>query len=156
MDFIGRKTELSTLKSLVQKPKGQLAVIRGRRRIGKSRLAEEVGKNFTFMKFSGIAPTLNVTPQDQRAVFARQLSRYLKLPEMVFHDWDDIFTFLANQLGSEPTVLLLDEISWMGDKDPTFIGKLKNWWDMQLQAFPHLIVILCGSFSTWIEENIIK
>lgn len=156
MKFIGRKAELAALKGLVGKPKGQLAVIRGRRRIGKSRLAEEVGKEFRFLKFSGIAPSGNVTAQDQRQVFANQLSQYLQLPEMVFHDWDQVFTFLAKQITLEPTVILLDEISWMGSKDPTFLPKLKNAWDLYFQNYPYLLLILCGSVSTWIEENIIR
>ena len=51
---------------------------------------------------------------------------------------------------------MLDEISWMGSKDPTFIPKLKVWWDIHLQNYPNLTLILCGSVSTWIEKNILK
>lgn len=39
--FIGRKKELESLKGLFRKTSSSLVVIRGRRRIGKSRLAEE-------------------------------------------------------------------------------------------------------------------
>ena len=56
----------------------------------------------------------------------------------------------------EKTVILFDEISWIGDKDPTFLPKLKAWWDMTLQEYPNLMLILCGSVSTWIEKNIIN
>jgi hypothetical protein len=44
----------------------------------------------------------------------------------------------------------------MGSKDPTFLGKFKNAWDMEFQKNPHLVLILCGSVSTWIEQNIIS
>lgn len=44
----------------------------------------------------------------------------------------------------------------MGSCDPTFVPKLKNWWDLQLQQLPHVILVFCGSVSTWIEENIIN
>ena len=50
-------------------------------------------------------------------------------------------------------IILFDEISWMGAKDPTFIPKLKVWWDKQTI---HMLLIFCGSVSTWIEENILK
>lgn len=53
-------------------------------------------------------------------------------------------------------IILFDEISWMGSKDPTFLGKLKNAWDIKFKQNPDLILILCGSVSTWIEKNIIK
>jgi hypothetical protein len=44
----------------------------------------------------------------------------------------------------------------MGSLDPTFLGKLKNIWDISLSKIDGLILVLCGSVSTWIEENIIK
>ncbi len=44
--FIGRKQELEGLKGLLKKKVSSLVVIRGRRRIGKSRLAEEFAKEF--------------------------------------------------------------------------------------------------------------
>ena len=44
--FIGRKEELKTLKSLMDRRSAQFVTIKGRRRIGKSRLIEEFSKNF--------------------------------------------------------------------------------------------------------------
>lgn len=41
----------------------------------------------------------------------------------------------------------------MGSKDPSFIPKLKVWWDKQTM---HMLLVFCGSVSTWIEENILK
>jgi hypothetical protein len=41
----------------------------------------------------------------------------------------------------------------MGSKDPSFIPKLKAWWDKQTG---HMVVVFCGSISTWIEEHILK
>ncbi|HRH58702.1 MAG TPA: hypothetical protein PLS10_13710, partial [Chitinophagales bacterium] len=61
-----------------------------------------------------------------------------------------------NYLSNEPTVILFDEISWMGEDDPTFVGKLKIWWDSIAVRDCPWILILCGSVSTWIEKNIIS
>ena len=44
----------------------------------------------------------------------------------------------------------------MGSQDPTFLGKLKNAWDLEFQKNPRFILIICGSVSTWIEQNIIS
>ena len=52
-------------------------------------------------------------------------------------------------------VIILDEISWMGSKDPEFLGKLKNAWDLHFKKNPSLLLILCGSASSWIEKNIL-
>ena len=34
--------------------------------------------------------------------------------------------------------------------------ELKVWWDLVLQNYPSVILILCGSISTWIDKNIIN
>ncbi len=71
--FIGRKQELHDLQLLLSKKTASLVVIKGRRRIGKSRLIEEFAKNKTFLRFEGVAPTRFTTAQAQRAEFARQI-----------------------------------------------------------------------------------
>ncbi len=154
--FVGRERELQSLEALSKSGRASLAVIKGRRRIGKSRLAEEFGKNKVFLPFSGLAPVKGVTAQDQRDAFARQLMTLFHLPPFTFTDWSDAFAHLSKHLTEKPTVILFDEISWMGSKDPTFISKLKNWWDLVLQNHPSIILILCGSISTWIDKNIIN
>ena len=48
-----------------------LAVIKGRRRIGKSRLTEKFGRGKRFLSSSGLAPIKGVTAQNQRDAFDR-------------------------------------------------------------------------------------
>jgi len=52
--------------------------------------------------------------------------------------------------------LNLDEITWMGSLDPSFLGKLEVVWEKYFSKNPELILILCGSVSQWIEENILS
>lgn len=155
MQFIGRKKELERLAGL-SKTKANLVVIKGRRRIGKSRLVAEFAKGKTFIMLSGIPPEAGTTEQMQRDVFARQLSETLETPYLTADDWSSLFNLLHRSIGGGNCVILFDEISWMGSCDPTFLGKLKNAWDMHFSKIDGLILILCGSVSTWIEENIVK
>ncbi len=155
-DFVGRKSELKQLQELSELDRASIAVIKGRRRIGKSRLAEEFGRGKIFLSFSGIAPIQGVTAQDQRDAFGRQLATLFQLPPLTFTDWSDAFAHLSLRLTSQPTVILLDEISWMSANDPTFVPKLKVWWDLVLQKYPHVVLIFCGSVSIWIDKNIIN
>lgn len=57
-----------------------LVVLKGRRRIGNSRLAEEFGKGKIFLPFSGLAPVKGVSAQDQRGAFAHELSNMFQQP----------------------------------------------------------------------------
>ncbi len=154
--FVGREKELERLEDLSRSGRACIAVIKGRRRIGKSRLVEEFGRGKVFLSFSGQAPVKKVTAQVQRDGFARQLAALFHLPPFTFTDWTDGFAHLTRCLTEKPTVILFDEISWMASKDPTFVPKLKVWWDLVLQNHPSVVFILCGSISTWIDKNIIN
>ena len=153
--FIGRKNELDRLKALYKKKTPNLVVVKGRRRVGKSRLinffASSCPKN-RFWAFAGLAPQEGMNDQSQRDHFARQLATHLKLPPFTFQDWTDAFEHLRCHI-KPGDIILFDEISWMGSKDPSFISKLKAWWDKQ--QLP-IMAVFCGSVSTWIEENILK
>jgi len=60
--FYGRKRELNILKELLDKRSASLVVLRGRRRIGKSRLAEEFSRFFTrSFTFVGLPPEKGIT-----------------------------------------------------------------------------------------------
>lgn len=154
--FVGRKRELSILTNQLKKRVASLVVLRGRRRIGKSRLIEEFGKPFQTYIFTGIPPTPETTKQSQIEEFVRQLMRLFVLPAMHFDDWGDVFWFLAEKLPKSRVILVLDEISWMGSKDPDFLGKLKTAWDQHFKKNDKLMLILCGSVSAWIEKNIVN
>lgn len=154
--FIGRNEELMQLNDLYNKKTSSLVVIKGRRRIGKSRLIDEFAKKNTFYKFSGLAPIQGLTAQDQRNEFMLQLSQQTNIPELLIEDWSKIFYLLANQCEKGRVVLIFDEISWMAHDDVTFLSKLKNAWDLHFKKNPKLILILCGSVSAWIEKNILS
>lgn len=154
--FIGRKKELQSLKGLLKKNSSSLVVIRGRRRIGKSRLAEEFAASFNKAYIlSGIPPEPGITAEIQRAAFLRQLQDY-KLPIYRSDDWGNLFHDLSEECKKGRVLLVFDEISWMGSKDPSFLPKLKTAWDRYFKHNPQLIMILSGSNSTWISKNILS
>ena len=153
--FIGREVELARLKGLLDNRSASLIVVRGRRRIGKSRLLAEFGKGMKSFFFSGMPPSKKSTVQSQRDEFAYQLER-AGLPSIQSDDWGNLFWHLSKYTTEGRILIVLDEISWMGGKDPDFLGKLKTAWDMYFSKNSKLIIALCGSISSWIEENILS
>ncbi len=153
--FLGRKQELGRLARLRSLKRTSIVVIKGRRRVGKSTLVQEFAKRERFISISGLPPAPGMTQQKQRDEFADQLCVQLGLPRTTFLTWSDAFRFLGSQIGNQESVVLLDEISWMGGLDPSFLGSLKTWWDQEGSKKQGLILILCGSISTWIERNIL-
>lgn len=154
--FVGRKRELERLNGLWKKNIASFVVIKGRRRIGKSRLIEKFSENTKLISLSGLPPNSRIKAQDQRDEFARQLGRIFHIPTPYSQDWGDLFWHLAHHTQTGQVVIALDEISWMGMKDPTFLGKLKIAWDQYFKKNPKLILIVCGSVSSWIEKNILS
>lgn len=154
--FIGREKELEKLNSLLRREVASLVVIKGRRRIGKSRLIKEFAKPFKTYNFMGLPPESGTNAQTQRNEFARYLKQHCLVPASTIKDWGDLFTLLAQQTADGRVIIVLDEISWMAHEDPTFLGKLKSIWDLYFSQNPKLILILCGSVSSWIEKNILR
>ncbi len=156
MKFIGRKKELESLELLLKKKSASMVVIRGRRRVGKSRLIKEFVSKKKCWIFTGLPPVPGITKQRQLDAFSIQISQNLSMPKIQVTEWIEHFTFIGNQAKGNKIVIVLDEISWMGSEDPDFLGHLKTAWDLHFSENPDLILILCGSVSSWIEENILK
>ena len=156
MKFIGRKKELNSLELLLKKKSASLVVIRGRRRVGKSRLIKEFVSDKNNWTFSGLPPVPGITKQRQLDDFSSQISKRLGIPKIQASDWVEHFNLLGNLSKDRKIVIVLDEISWMGSEDQDFLGKLKTAWDLNFSDNPNLIMIICGSVSSWIEENILQ
>ena len=77
--FIGRKKEMKILESLTSKNTASMIVIKGRRRIGKSRLAQEFGKRCKFISIAGNPPIVNEPKNYQIHSFGMQLGSQLGL-----------------------------------------------------------------------------
>jgi AAA+ ATPase superfamily predicted ATPase len=153
--FIGREAEMARLKGLLTTRSASLIVVRGRRRIGKSRLLAEFGKEIKSLFFSGNPPTPRTTAKAQRNVFVKQLERN-GIPGVQPDDWGNILWHLSRHIQKGRVLIVFDEISWMGGKDPEFLGHIKTVWDTHFSKNPHLILAICGSISSWIEENILS
>lgn len=154
--FTGRQDEQKKLQTLIKSDSASCVVIRGRRRIGKSRLVEKAAENTTLYKFSGLAPDKKLDSNAQRENFSFQLMENFKIPKTDTSDWNYLFSALKESLPSNECVILFDEISWMGKGDDTFLPKLKNLWDDFLSKRPNIVFVMCGSVSSWIDKNILS
>ena len=156
MSFVGRKHELKKLKTLTQRNIANLVVIKGRRRIGKSRLIAELGRQYKhYYVFSGLYPGALLGKQEQIKEFSLAMSRQFNIPSAKYNDWSDIFWMLHEQTKNKKALILFDEISWMASEDNEFLAKLKNAWDLYFSQNSKLTLVLCGSVSAWINENIL-
>lgn len=158
-NFIGRTTELDWLESLWNKPTASLVVCSGRRRIGKSTLIEKFAERSkcAFIEIAGLAPDEGMTDAKQRKNFCESLAEQTGRPEVLADSWPKAFSALSDAIrGNARTIVLLDEISWMGGHEKSFPAMLKNAWDIKFSRRNRLVFVLCGSVSAWIGKNILR
>lgn len=159
--FTGRTDELQLLEKAYTSDKSELAVIYGRRRIGKSALVAQ------FLREKPHALSFEALEDDntsaQLSHFTRRLARYSKEPlleEPDFKDWDRAFDYLTrNVLLLKPDgtkdIIFLDELQWMAVGKNALVGLLKYYWDNHWKQ-RSVMLILCGSVSSFMIKNVLR
>ena len=156
--FYGRDEQIADLERLWSKRTASLVTCRGRRRIGKSTLIERFAEvsGARFIMIEGLRPAKGLSNNSELEHFTVQLSAVTGRDFAVPSNWLNAFLDLDSAIGNgKRTVVLLDEISWMAHYDASFAGTLKTAWDRYLKKHPKLILVVCGSVSSWIKESII-
>lgn len=152
--FIGRQREIGLLERFVDRVRaggragrpGRAVLMRGRRRVGKSRLAEE------FVERSGL-PYLYFTASAQRSTeldlrgfvaagAASTLPAATRFAGQHPHDWDAALSLLAATLPDDgPSIVVIDEMPYLIANDSGFEGSLQKVFDRELSRRP--VLLLC-------------
>ncbi|MBI4652310.1 AAA family ATPase [Candidatus Desantisbacteria bacterium] len=159
--FVGREQELKKLENAYKSSKGELFVIYGRRRIGKSMLVSHFGKDkHDFIKFEALE---NENTAAQIRHFSKTLAKYTKDPlldSINFNKWDNVFTFITERLilhrkSDHKLTLFFDEVQWMASGRSELISIIKYYWDNHWKD-NNVMLILCGSIASFMVRKIIK
>ena len=156
--FFGREELIDQLSSLCRKRVASLVTCRGRRRVGKSTLIEVFAEKngCRFIKLEGRRPAAKLTNADELWTFVQQLSAQTNAPKAPVEDWPEAFRRLSAAICDRSwTVVLLDEVSWLAHYDESFADNLKIAWDNVFKKHPKLILVVCGSVSSWIKDSIV-
>jgi len=149
--FVGRAAELSLLHRRLDRSAaggaGTALVIRGRRQVGKSRLAQEFCDR-AVVPYLFYTATKGASPVEAVAAFLAELrdsnlprDRGL-VPAEPTRSWPDAFRVLAAVLPDGPAVIVLDELPWLAEQDEVFDGALQTAWDRLLSRRPVLLLLL--------------
>lgn len=156
-DIIGRKAEQEILRQRMESNTPELIAIYGRRRIGKTYLVRQYF-NDTFSFYStGI---YQGTKKEQLGEFRRQLEHYSGRKWKTVTDWFDAFAQLREYLetigGDAPILVFLDELPWMDTMKSRFIKAFEYFWNSWGATNNRLKLIVCGSATTWMRENVLS
>lgn len=149
--FVGRKPELALLHKrldgIATSGTGTALVIRGRRQVGKSRLAQEfcdrAGVPYLFYTATKGASPVEAIAGFQAELVTSTVPRDRDLiPAEPTASWPDTFRVLASVLPDSPVVVVLDELPWLAEQDDIFDGALQTAWDRLLSRRPVLLLLL--------------
>jgi predicted AAA+ superfamily ATPase len=157
MKIIGRENEKKQLQSLLSSNKPEFAALYGRRRVGKTFLIREFFQDdFTFYH-TGVANADRLTQLDY---FGRSLGKYGADEFKKLSCWADAFEQLRHILESTKKrgkkIVFLDELPWMDTPKSGFLTALEYFWNSWASAKPDILLIVCGSATSWIINNIMQ
>ena len=153
--MIGRKKEIKMLRNAAESKCSEFVAVYGRRRVGKTFLVRETfNSNFTF-QHSGVA---NSGTKIQLERFRRSLieSGHVRCPALKtwFQAFDELKTVVvSSNMGKK--VLFIDEMPWMDKPNANFIPALENFWNAWASARKDVLLIVCGSATSWMLNKVI-
>ncbi|MFI5485594.1 MULTISPECIES: ATP-binding protein [Micromonospora] len=153
--FVGRGRELTQLNRMLSRVRdggragrpGRALLMRGRRRVGKSRLVEEFvdRADIPHVFFTASAqPTVTA----DLALFVEAVAGSTLPGAALFQaqqpaTWDAALTLLAAALPTDrPSVVVLDEMPYLIATDPGFEGTLQKVFDRELSRRPVLLICI--------------
>lgn len=163
-NIIGRKRELEHLDRITNSNQSEFVAIYGRRRVGKSFLITEYYHN----QFSFSAVGVYLKDKDERTYKQIQLEHFytqllksgLNANTPVPTSWFQALQLLTKVLGrkrSKRKVVFIDELPWLaGPQSSELIAELGEWWNEWASRQHNIILIVCGSATSWMLDNVIN
>lgn len=152
--FIGREAELRFLQDKYDAHQGQLVVLYGRRRIGKTETLREFCKGKPHVFYSCTQSTDRV----QLAKFSKHLLKEnipAKQYISEFADWEGAFrSILELPYGDEKKLIVIDEFPYMCRGNKSIPSILQYLWDAEFKD-KNVMIVLCGSAMSFIEKELL-
>lgn len=152
--IIGRTKEQKEIKQAYASKYSEFVAVYGRRRVGKTFLIRETfDYKFTF-SHSGMA---NGNKHDQLAAWRQSLEEYGMHLTQTPRDWMEAFGCLRTLIKDsceKRKVIFIDEMPWMDTPGAKFVNALEFFWNSWASARKDVILIVCGSATSWIISKI--
>lgn len=152
--FIGRETELKFLNDKYETEGGQLVVLYGRRRVGKTETLREFCKGKPHIFFSYTQTTDRVQLQKfSKQVLKENIPARNYITE--FADWEKAFRAILDlPYGDSKKLIVIDEFPYMCKGNKSIPSILQNLWDAELRD-ANVMIVLCGSAMSFIEKELL-
>ena len=163
MHFIERDSELKILEDEYSKKSSSFVAVYGRRRVGKTELVNRFFQTKECFLFS-ITGAYDSNLKSHLDNFADKFSLAFdySLSEQNFKNWNEAFRALRDALSEISTKkgckigLFIDELPWLAQvKKDGFKSALSLFWNDFASKRDDIMLVVCGSATSWIIEHII-
>lgn len=137
MEFIGREEELNLLEEQYALDHS-FVILKGRRRVGKSRLIEEFLKDKTHLYFE----VNRETSSSILSSLSDEISKISDVP-LIFNCWSDALRYYATHTEGKK-IIAIDEFPYAVSSDKNLLKEIQSLWDQHLSKMD-VMLILCGS-----------
>jgi AAA+ ATPase superfamily predicted ATPase len=155
--LVGRDDERYMLEECYHSNKSEFISVYGRRRVGKTFLIKECFKNRLAFYFTGAN---RISNRQQLANFVQALNNGSKITFPQVNSWFDAFhnlqIFLENLPSKRRKVVFIDELPWMDHKRSNCLQALDYFWNSWASSRDDIVLIVCGSATSWIIKKIIN
>jgi AAA+ ATPase superfamily predicted ATPase len=155
-NIIGRDAEQQTLQNILQSDKSEFVAIYGRRRVGKTFLIRETFADQFVFEISGLA---NAKTKSQLLNFTLTLNKTSGENLKPVENWLEAFSQLIDFVEKSPLkrkILFFDEAPWMDTSRSDFLTALEHFWNAWASDRKDIVLIVCGSATSWIINNLIN
>ena len=154
--MIGRKDEIRRLNDAFSSSQSEFVAVYGRRRIGKTYLITETFSNRFAFHHTGLKEGGTKKQLEHFRLSLRQQG-YYDCPRI--KDWLEAFFELErflNRNESGRKVVFLDEVPWLDTPRSGFLVALEAFWNGWATFRKDIVLVVCGSATSWIVKNIIR
>jgi uncharacterized protein len=158
--FIGREKEKEKLAKILRSNQAEFLALYGRRRVGKTFLIRQYLKDNIVFEISGTKE--GAKEQQIQHFFSEYLKRTQAQKQTILpKSWYDMFDYLATYLSELPPtatkhVVFIDEMPWLDTPKSDFISALEFFWNQHVSKMDNILLIACGSATSWIRKNLIN
>lgn len=149
--FIDRKSEIEFLNQEYNKSESSLIILYGRRRIGKTSLIKEFGKDKNMIYFLATEESETQNIDMFKNTIANNLNNEV-LRATKADNWEILFKAIIAEKSEDKKIIVLDEFQYLGKINSSFPSIFQKIWDEILKD-KNIMVILCGSLINMMESQ---
>ncbi len=151
MNIVNRHRELSALARTARGAGGQLVLVWGRRRVGKTFFLQAFTEGRRAVSYTATQQSAPV----ELAAFTHALRSTLgseRLPPgYSFPDWSTALDFVSTHAGRRRLIVILDEFPYLAASSPGIESVVQRWWDAHGRQ-SRVMLVLCGSAVAYMRQ----